>query len=401
MKILFLATDSLEPTGYAKIAYYLSNFLADQSGVELFYLAVNYNTTVNATSRERNPKITYIDSNVEGVNDIYGPPIIKKVIEEIKPDIFFIYNDLIVTYRNVMELHKINHKCRVIVYLDIIYDHSNTDLIRDIETRVDDVFVFSQHWVQYLKKGKTLPHWIDPKIVHMDKNKCRTRLNIPQDDFVIINSNRNSSHKQLDITIRAFLRFYKLVPKEERSKVKLFLVSHLHTLIGCNLINAIKHECSYEGISEEDQIQILNNNILHMDSVSDDCMYAIYNLSDVGINTASTEGFGLCNVEMGYLNKPQIVSGVGGMRDIYANVEGIGDMFIEPKLRFLCSSAETFSQEGYRHLCDAQDFTDKLYKYYNDRDLMVSEGAALGKHLRKHYDMNNILEQWWAELIRS
>ena len=43
MKILFIATDPLEPTGYAKIAYHLSNFLVDQPDVELHHLAIDYN----------------------------------------------------------------------------------------------------------------------------------------------------------------------------------------------------------------------------------------------------------------------------------------------------------------------------------------------------------------------
>ena len=68
MKILFVATDPLEPTGYAKISSHISFFLADQPDVELYHLAIDYNHhSKNVTNRERHPKINYIDSKISNL----------------------------------------------------------------------------------------------------------------------------------------------------------------------------------------------------------------------------------------------------------------------------------------------------------------------------------------------
>ncbi len=102
MKILFVAPDPLELTGYAKISYHLSSFLADQPDVEVYHIAINHNQKKNvACHRRRHPKIKYIDPEIPTSPDIYGPPVINNFLEIIQPDILLIYNDCLVTYRNL------------------------------------------------------------------------------------------------------------------------------------------------------------------------------------------------------------------------------------------------------------------------------------------------------------
>ena len=120
-------------------------------------------------------------------------------------------------------------------------------------------------------------------------------------------------------------------------------------------------------------------------------MNDVYNAGDVGVNTTSLEGFGLCNLEMGSLGKPQIVSGVGGLRDIYPS-------FIEPKIRLYCSETETQGLLGYKKICLAEDFTKEFLKYYYDRALMEKDGKELASLLNHKYNKKRILEAWWKEV---
>ena len=120
-------------------------------------------------------------------------------------------------------------------------------------------------------------------------------------------------------------------------------------------------------------------------------MNDVYNAGDVGINTTSLEGFGLSNLEMGSLGKPQLVSGVGGLRDIYPSS-------IEPKIRLYCSEKETGGLLGYKKICLAEDFTKKLLEYYHDRALMEKDGKELASLLHRKYNKDRILEAWWKEV---
>jgi hypothetical protein len=49
-------------------------------------------------------------------------------------------------------------------------------------------------------------------------------------------------------------------------------------------------------------------------TLSDEGINQIYNMSDVGINTSDGEGFGLCQLEHLYTGAPQIVTDVGSYR---------------------------------------------------------------------------------------
>ncbi len=393
MKILFVAPDPLDLTGSAKISYHLSSFLADQPDVEVYHIAINHNQKKNvACHRRRHPKIKYIDPEIPTSPDIYGPPVINNFLEIIQPDILLIYNDCLVTYRNLQEIDKIpeiRKKVRVILYLDVVQENMKPTMLEFIQTRADDIYVLTDIWTQYFKNSRVLYPWIDPFFSKQNQTECRLRLKLNNpNDFVIVNTNRNTSYNRLDITVRAFLKFYKQV--ERKNEVKLLLVSSLNSPTGFDLLELIKRECEYENL-EQDYGILACNNILHLSQIRDETMNDVYNAGDVGINTTSLEGFGLSNLEMGSLGKPQLVSGVGGLRDIYPS-------FIEPKIRLYCSEKETGGLLGYKKICLAEDFTKKLLEYYHDRALMEKDGKELASLLHRKYNKDRILEAWWKEV---
>lgn len=394
MKVVFLATDPLEGTGYARISYHLSYYLADH-GVEVVHVAIDYNLhPQNVTKRTRHPKIRYIDSRVGNSKDVYGPPMIKDVLVKEKPDIFLVYNDVIVIFRVLNEIEKIvNRSFKTIAYLDVIYDGTRPDLLQQIARRLDKVYVFSDHWLQEIPKGpeaRVLHHWVDEKFKIIDKYLCRKVFNIGEDDYVVVNANRNSSHKQTDVTIRAFLMLYKRLSESDRKKIKLFLVCRIMSDIGYNLIELLRAECNLMGLGDQFE-KILKGSIIHQSEVSDEAINIIFNAGDIGITSSSIEGFGLCPLEMGSLNKPQVVSGVGGLLDVpYTET-------VTPFTRIYCSDSESFSQRGYKSYSKAEDFSDVLLKYYLNRDLIKSEGDKLGNHIREKYDKQKILDKWFID----
>ena len=397
MKILFLATDPLEPTGYARISYHLSHYMADQPNIEVVQISIDYNLhTNNVTNRSRHPAIKYIDSYIPNVSDKYGPPIINKVIIEENPDIVFIYNDVIVIYRNLLEIDKLPSKSfKIYIYLDIIFNITRNDILEEIAKRVDKIYVFTDHWVNDIPKGPkigVLYHWIDPSFKIIDKLECRKLFNLNKDDFIILNSNRNSSHKQHDITIRAYLLLFKRLNKEDKKNLKLLLICAPISSAGFDLNALIKSECKLIGL-EDEYNNLIFNNILNIFNITDEQLNILYNSADIGLNTSSIEGFGLTTLEMGSLNKPQIVSGVGGLLDIpYYNT-------VDPCVKIYTSDSESVSQRGYKHYSKAEDFSEYILKYYLNRDLLKTEGEELGSYLRLKYDKTKILDEWFKEFI--
>jgi hypothetical protein len=49
-------------------------------------------------------------------------------------------------------------------------------------------------------------------------------------------------------------------------------------------------------------------------TLPDEIINQIYNLTDIGINTSDGEGFGLCQLEHLYTGAPQVVTDVGSYR---------------------------------------------------------------------------------------
>ena len=204
------------------------------------------------------------------------------------------------------------------------------------------------------------------------------------DDFIVLNSNRNSYRKSIDITIESFLIFLK--KNELNTKLKLFLNLNLNTS-EYNIIELIKVIALKLNI---DYIQILNNHIFIRNKttyLSDAELNILYNSCDVGINTCIGEGFGMCNLEHGVIGKPQIVSNVGGLGDIFTNDYAT---LINPVAEFYISDSIDY-HGGYAKVSTPTDFANALDKYYHNSELCKNHGKRGRDHILENYQWESIL----------
>lgn len=121
--------------------------------------------------------------------------------------------------------------------------------------------------------------------------------------------------------------------------------------------------------------------------LSDTEMNELYNLSDIGINTCGGEGFGLCNLEHGMLGKPQIVSSVGGLKDIFGPEYSI---LIEPITKIYISNRIDF-HGGYLEICKKEDFANAMNTYYISPKLQYTHGTTCRTLFLNKYCWKNIL----------
>ncbi len=387
MKILFYATHYSQPIGYSRVAHKLVNCLSS-AGHDVYYFAItNYESLTN---RSIHPNIKIIDAFKQNDKDPYGFSSIIDAIDSIKPDIFFIYNDVIVTCNLLNRILNRDRSFKIITYLDLVFEYERHNYIKFIESNVDKIVVFSDFWKNNLvqmdvnpNKIHILPHGIDDCFKRLDKQKCRSELRLSHDDFIVFNTNRNSYRKALDITIKAFLLFLKNNNFDKR--IKLYLNCCLNTVNGYDIPELTRTECVKMGMG---YINVLNNHIFKYSSneggITDEVLNKLYCATDVGINTCLGEGFGLCNLEHLSLGVPQITSRVGSLSDFIPN-----EMTVKPIISISASNLLD-NHNGDLNICDYKDFSDKIQAVYTGEltfELDVNE-------LRKRYDWGTILRDF-------
>ena len=372
--ILFIATYPNQPNGYSKIANKLSNILVEIPNVKLYYFGFANFEESKINDRYINPNIEFIDVVKKerdlGNNELYGVNILEKVIIKIKPQLLFIYNDIIVVCRLINSIIEYRMKYfqnfKIYTYIDLVYDYERPEFLRHMYFNSEKIFVFSDYWKTHLKnmgfddnKISVLYHGFNKDIFHkLDNLYAKKKIDIDENDFIILNANRNSYRKAQDITIASFLLFLK--KNNFNRRIKLFLYCEMDSKNGYKIHSIIEVECIKLNL---DYQKIINNHILHLKqlNVSDEIINTLYNACDIGINTCIGEGFGLCNMEHAILGKPQIVSNVGAFKDIFKNF----DTTVKPSCNYqICN--HTDEHNGTAYICKPEDFAEKLQNVYNN-----------------------------------
>jgi glycosyltransferase involved in cell wall biosynthesis len=403
MRILFFATYPTQPTGYARIGNILSNYLASV-GHDVYYIGIS-NFKDSAIGRFVHPGITLLDAlaeRKEGSEEMYGVDVMVPLISKIKPDAVFIYNDIIVINRIINEFidRKLVKDFKFYIYLDLVYEYERFILFQNIQVWADKIFVFSECWQRNLKtlgiaseKLVVLPHGIDTTLFYpLDNTVAKQQFGFQPDDFVILNTNRNAYRKALDITLEAFIKFLKR--QQYNPKIKLFMNLVTHTSQGYSIMDLIKIVCLKNGCDYE---KLVTQHIFIRNSetfLPDAGLNTLYNACDVGLNTCLGEGFGLCNLEHSCVGKPQVVAGVGALKDIFTNAYAT---VIEPRAA-LYVPQYLDDHQGYIEICSADDFAKALERYYQERALAQLHGTMAQTTLTKKYEWATILREFNSAL---
>jgi len=399
MRILFAGTSVSQSTGYARITYMILKYL-DKIGHKVFHFAFQDYSSNGVDCGRRLPNSISVINATALAKNIFGDDIWLETIQNIRPDVIIVYNDLIVSSLLINAMIGEKKPCPFISYLDIVYPFQNKTYLDHVINYSDHVFVFSEFWKKHLtnelgypeNKLSVFQHGVD-KIIFREIKFDRKMINVDENDFIVLNFNRNSYRKLLDVSIKAFVNFFKRTGCA--SNVKLMIHCNLDITEGYNIIDIIKNACKKEDVDEN---ILLNTNIIMFSNkgqnVSDEEINTAVNASDIGINTCGGEGFGLCNAEGGYLKKPQIVSNVGGLSDIF---EGFTNMLVNPKL-YMTLAKGIESQLGELAICDYKDFADKMLFYYQNRDILRKDGEKIHQRIREKYDWDKLLKKFSDDL---
>ena len=390
MKIFFMCTHSNQGTGYARVANKITNYLANIPGVEVVYYAFQNFKGQDIKDRFIDPRIKFYDAieldpvSPRGFGD---KGIVPAIIEE-KPDVLFLYNDMMVT-KSLMEL--IPPECMPptkYVYLDIVYPWQDVEIYDSLKRyNFDQIFVFLECWRKHLiddigfsnDRVSVMKHGVDfDRFVDVPQEEAKRRLGFKPDDYLVVNMNRNSYRKCWGVTITAFLQFLK--SQNMNPSIKLFCGGLPVTPDGVDIRKVIQIECAK---LKMDAVTVLNHHIflnpkpLHL---SDAEVNDVYNAGDVGLNTGHGEGFGLTTTEHIYFGRPQIVTGVPALKEILGDHAHI----VEPKLYIQVTEQEKHG--GDLAIVDAHDFATHLDYCYTHRD----ERPDVRDLLKREYNWENV-----------
>ena len=320
MRFVLVSTHIDQTTGYSKVSHALLRQLATLAPkVKTFHFGFQRHPA-RAGIRKLPDGVTCYDAaaNEDPKEEGFGFNKIHEYLEMVNPDVVMIYNDPLTICRFIesMKYEPGKSSYRLWVYLDQVYEGAAPPLIDVIRRNAERVYCFGEHWKKvFLDYGpapdvRVLEHAVDSSIFSSlpenARHGIRKSVSLPDDAIVLLNINRNSQRKRLDLTVQGFVRALSRNPR-----LHLMVATNLNPQTGAyyDVQRIYLEELKLRGLDTYPYIR----NLILVDTaapnvVDDDGVNQMYNLADIGINTSDGEGFGLCQLEHLYTGAPQVVT---------------------------------------------------------------------------------------------
>lgn len=323
MKILLCGTYPNLSTGYSKVVSQMCKHLGKLEDVELFVYGIHKGEVDVRDTATYGPRVTLHDvvAHEKKPSDGFGMYELAEYVKKVDPDIVLMYNDLYVMTHWYAQIKDVMQGRKLVLYLDLFYKNFYTHYLPFLGT-ADLIFVFSDYWQKYLvdelkitSRVEILYHGFSREtFFKLDTVECREKFGFHKDAFIILNLNRNLPRKRIDIFMMAVALLIKNNPDEN-----ILVLQNSNKEMAFDVFDILRNEFAGYGMGVDEINKHLEKVKLNTTSLPDADINALYNACNVGINTCSGEGWGLCNFEAIPLGKPQIATNVGGMADFISN----------------------------------------------------------------------------------
>jgi len=232
--------------------------------------------------------------------------------------------------------------------------------------------------------------------------------NYNEEDFMVLNLNRNQPRKRWDTTIMAWAEFVerhyhvnitKTITKKD-CKVNKHTSRPIKLVVGTqmdgfwNLMDVFENEIKFRDVPFE----YAKNTIISVNmpqQLSDRDINILYNSCDVGLNTADGEGFGLCGFEGLAVGKAQVSAYVGGMREFLNDDIAI---LIKPKVNIYLDLKGN-GIGGVAEICDPHDVAEGFWRYFSSPDLMNKHAQRGRQHILTNYRWEQMIKHLYNNII--
>lgn len=327
MRVLFVSTHVDQITGYSKVAFNLLRQMASlRPKIKLFHFGFQRHPGRIGHRKVPEGVISYDAAAAEDPKEEgFGFNKLQEYIETVEPNLVLIYNDplIIARFLDSIKYDKEKASFKVWAYVDQVYAGIAQPLMDLLDKQVDTIYTFTPFWKtmyeSYFPEGpkskvKVLGHAADAEVFKPVPNakSSRSSFGITEDRAVVIlNCNRNSERKRLDLTIQGFVQ---LLARDPEKPYYLMMVTGADPQRGAfyDLRRIFYSECT---LAKLDLAQVGHRLVIVDTSAqtvfTDESINQIYNMADLGINTSDGEGYGLCQLEHLQTGAPQIVTNVG------------------------------------------------------------------------------------------
>jgi len=273
-------------------------------------------------------------------NSGYGDRnLLFQILNQVKPDAIFHFTDP----RYWIWLYQLEHEIKTTFEIPIIYNsiwddlpypmwnapyYGSCDLIMGISKQSDNIHreVLKQNGfgVHDYDKNKNnidefgwndiitgyIPHGLNhnlykplPKTDELYQKTYKEIKEANNVDFIVFWNNRNIRRKQPGDLVLAFKHFRSMLPKDKQDRVALYLHTQPVDSNGTDL------RAVWKSVAPECKILFSTGHI------SSEKLNAMYNISDVVVNIASNEGWGLSGTEAMLSGTPIVNNVTGGLQD--------------------------------------------------------------------------------------
>jgi glycosyltransferase involved in cell wall biosynthesis len=425
-RILLAGTHIHQSNGYSRVMYYITKYLGNYEDIELtIYGFQNFTNSQSqiALRNEINPNVIIHDAyaSEEPKRSGFGEKEIGNYIKKHPQDIIIIFNDSMITTALtatiINECGNFKHKFKLISYMDQVYTYQKREYIHLLNTYFDSIIAFTPYWrdIAYklgIKKEMTihiLPHGFDHNLYYpIDQKIARIFNNYNEEDFMVLNLNRNQPRKRWDTTIMAWAEFVerhyhvnvtKTITKKD-CKVNKHTSRPIKLVVGTqmdgfwNLMDVFENEIKFRDVPFE----YAKNTIISVNmpqQLSDRDINILYNSCDVGLNTADGEGFGLCGFEGLAVGKAQVSAYVGGMREFLNDDIAI---LIKPKVNIYLDLKGN-GIGGVAEICDPHDVAEGFWRYFSSPDLMNKHAQRGRQHILTNYRWEQMIKHLYNNII--
>lgn len=308
---LLAVGDGVIPTGFSRVMHSILLNLP-KNVYDIHHLAINYYGDPHGFEHKIYPAMSMTQPS-----SYHGFEKIPTMLEYVKPDVMFILNDIWVINKYLKVIKKYIGKKplpKIVVYFPVDGEGYMPEWFEDFDI-VSEVLVYTEYGKEQVLsafpslKVTVIPHGVDTETfkpladsrLEFKKEFYKGHPHVNPNDFIVFNGNRNQPRKNLDISLLGFGIFATKYPD-----VRYFHHAGIKDA-GWDILGLI------DSYSRELGIDLMSKVIMPSmqpmsQQVLDSTLNAYYNASDVGINTSSSEGFGLVSIEHAATGAPQIVS---------------------------------------------------------------------------------------------
>ena len=373
LKLLFVSTHINQINGYSKVAW---NILKQLSSIPWLSLVHFGTQRLQSADLGRTLPFKQIDGSAldKDKGNGFGFTELTTVIQQEKPHIVLIYNDLTVINLYVEAIRKAfeTRSFALWAYVDLTYGGSPQAFIDMLNRDCQRIFCFTAGWKAALKaQGITRPvdvlgHGVDSSIFRpVSKDLARQQLGLPKDVFLFTSLNKNIPRKRLDLLVVSFV---KLIVRFPLKNIFMLLVTNQNDAAtgGYPLFEIYARELKAHGGSVDlygSRLLITNKDTCHRD----EDINLLYNCGDAHVSCAEGEGFGLCTFESMACGVPQIVPELGGYTD-YCTPSN--SLLVKPALRCYLP----LGVGGEAQLVNPEDVSKAMERYVFDEDVRKLHG---------------------------